>query len=297
MHDMKQAFLIARQNFCGWKSSLRIWMTFALEFVLCLMLSDQILSQAVRYETPLQILEPFIWTYGDATSVMLSSLLLILLFADMPFISQATPYWLIRTKRSVWLAGQIIYVVLTTTIYNVILVVSLSVIASPFSFVGNVWSKTAAMLGYGGGESITVPVSIKTMEISTPYSCALAVFGLMLCYSLLVAVLMLFFNLAFGNMTGVLSAFALNLYGILLNPGVFLKIFHFSGNLEYRANVLCGWLSPLNHATFPMHNFGYDYLPTLWASMGIFLLLIVIFIFLSGRKMRTHNFSFIQMNE
>lgn len=297
MHDMKQAFLIARQNFCGWKSNLRIWMTFALEFVLCLMLSDQILSQAVRYETPLQILEPFIWTYGDAASVMLSSLLLILLFADMPFISQATPYWLIRTKRSVWLAGQIIYVVLTTIIYNVVLVVSLSVIASPFSFVGNVWSKTAAMLGYGGGESITVPVSIKTMEISTPYSCALAVFGLTLCYSLLVAVLMLFFNLAFGNMTGVLSAFALNLYGILLNPGVFQKIFHFSGNLEYRANVLCGWLSPLNHATFPMHNFGYDYLPTLWASMGIFLLLIVIFIFLSGRKMRTHNFSFIQMNE
>lgn len=297
MHDIKQAFLIAGQNFCGWKSSLRIWMTFALEFVLCLMLSDQILSQAVRYETPLQIWEPFIWTYGDAASVMLSSLLLILLFADMPFISQATPYWLIRTKRSVWLAGQIIYVVLTTIIYNVILVVSLSVIASPFSFVGNVWSKTAAMLGYGGGENITVPVSIKTMEISTPYSCALSVFGLMLCYSLLVAALMLFFNLAFGNMTGVLSAFALNLYGILLNPGVFQKIFHFSGNLEYRANVLCGWLSPLNHATFPMHNFGYDYLPTLWASMGIFLLLIVIFIFLSGRKMRTYNFSFIQMNE
>lgn len=297
MHNIKQAFLIARQNFCGWKSSLRIWMTFALEFVLCLMLSDQILSQAIRYETPLQILEPFIWTYGDASSVMLSSLLLILLFADMPFISQATPYWLIRTKRSVWLAGQIIYVVLTTVIYNVLMVVSLGVIASPFSFVGNVWSKTAAMLGYGGGENITVPVSIKTMEISTPYSCVLAVFGLMLCYSLLVAVLMLFFNLAFGSMTGVLSAFALNLYGILLNPGVFQKIFHFSGNLQYRANVLCGWLSPLNHATFPMHNFGYDYLPTLGVSMGIFLVLIVILIFLSGWKMRTHNFSFVQMDE
>lgn len=297
MHDIKQAFLIARQNFCGWRYSLRIWMTFVLEFVLCLMLSDQILSQAVRYETPLQIFEPFIWTYGDAASVMLSSLLLILLFADMPFINQATPYWLIRTKRSVWLAGQMIYVVLTTIIYNVILVVSLSMIASPFSFIGNVWSKTAAMLGYGGGENITVPVSIKTMEMSTPYSCALAVFGLMLCYSLLVAVLMLFFNIALGNMAGVLSAFALNLYGILLNPGVFQKIFHFSGNLEYRANVLCGWLSPLNHATFPMHNFGYDYLPKLWSSIGIFLLFIILLIFLSGRKMRTHNFSFIQMDE
>ena len=49
-----------------------------------------------------------------------------------------------------------------------------------FSFLGNVWSETAAMLGYGGGEGITVPVSIKTMEISTPYQCAAVVFLLML---------------------------------------------------------------------------------------------------------------------
>ena len=70
-----------------------------------------------KYETILQVFEPFIWTYGDASSVMLSSLLLILLFADMPFISQATPYWLVRTKRKIWLAGQIIYVILATVIY------------------------------------------------------------------------------------------------------------------------------------------------------------------------------------
>lgn len=297
MRDVKQAFQIAKQNFSGWKKNPRIWMTFVLAFVLCLMLSDQVISQAVTYETVLQILEPFIWTYGDATSVMLSSLLLILLFADMPFVSQATPYWLIRTKRSVWLAGQILYVVLTTVIYNLFLLAVLGIMASPFSYVGNVWSKTAAMLGYGGGESITVPVSVKTMEISTPYSCALSVFGLMLLYSLFVAVFMLFLNLSAGNMAGVLGAFAMNLYGILLNPAIFQEIFHFTGNLKYRANVLCGWLSPLNHATFPMHNFGYDYLPRLWVSMGIFLLLIAVLIFLSGVKMRKYNFSFAQMDE
>ena len=49
---------------------------------------------------------------------------------------------------------------------------NLGIMGAPFSFTGNVWSETAAMLGYGGGESITVPVSIKTMESSTPYMCA-----------------------------------------------------------------------------------------------------------------------------
>ena len=75
---------------------------------------------------------------------------------------------------------------------------------APFSFTGNVWSETAAMLGYGGGESITVPVSIKTMESSTPYMCAAIVFGLVLLYTLFIAVLMLFLNLAAGNMAGVI---------------------------------------------------------------------------------------------
>ena len=221
MHNIKQAFQIAKQNFCGWRKNPRIYMTFILAAILCIMLSNQIISHAVKYETILQIFEPFIWTYGDATHVMLSSLLLMLLFADMPFINQSTPYWLIRTKRSVWLAGQIIYVVFTTVIYNLFMFVVLGIMGTPFSFWGNVWSETAAMLGYAGGESITIPVSIKTMEISTPYQCMLWVFLLMLLYTLFVAVFMLFLNITLGNMAGILGAFALNIYGLLLNPSVF----------------------------------------------------------------------------
>lgn len=297
MRDIKQAFWIAGQNFYGWKKSPRIWMTFILAAILCLMLSDQIISHAIKYETILQVFEPFIWTYGDASSVMLSSLLLILLFADMPFISQATPYWLVRTKRKIWLAGQIIYVILATVIYNIFLAVMLGIMGAPFSFTGNVWSETAAMLGYGGGESITVPVSIKTMESSTPYMCAAIVFGLVLLYTLFIAVLMLFLNLAAGNMAGVIGAFAVSLYRLLLNPDVFRKLFHFTESQEYRANVFCGWLSPLNQATFPMHSFGYDYLPGIGMSMFIFAILIIALIGLSAVRIKGYNFSFTQTNE
>lgn len=297
MRDVKQAFRIAGQNFSGWGKNPRIWMTFLLAAVLCLMLSDQIISRAVKYETILQVFEPFIWTYGDASSVMLSSLLLILLFADMPFISQATPYWLVRTKRKVWLAGQIIYVILATAIYNIFLAAMLGIMGAPFSFTGNVWSETAAMLGYGGGESITVPVSIKTMESSTPYGCAAVVFGLVLLYTLFIAVLMLFLNLTAGNMAGVIGAFAVSLYGLLLNPDMLRKLFHFTENQAYRANVLCGWLSPLNHAAFPMHSFGYDYLPGSGVSMSLVVVLITALIILSAVRIRSYNFSFAQMNE
>ena len=98
--------LIAGQNFSGWHRNARIWLTFALGLVLCLMLSDQMLTRAQTYDASIQIFEPFIWTFGDAESVLLSTLLLLVLFADMPFIDQAAPYRLVRTTRGIWLAAR-----------------------------------------------------------------------------------------------------------------------------------------------------------------------------------------------
>lgn len=298
MDKLKQIFRIAGKNFADWGRNPRIYITFFLAFVLCIMLSDQIVSFAQRYETIMQMFEPFIWTFGDKESVMLSSLLLILLFADMPFVSQATPYWLMRTSRKIWLAGQILYVVAATVIYNLFILVVEAVLVAPYAFPGNVWSETAAMMVYAAGEgSISLPISIKTMEISMPFSCAGRVFLLMLLYSLFIASVMLFLNLLRGTAWGVMGAIFVNLYGFLLNPLLFKKIFHLTGNLEYQANLWCGWLSPLNHATFPMHSFGYDYLPGIWVSTVLFLILIVILCLASGRRMRSYNFSFSQEDE
>ncbi len=297
MDKIRQIFQIAVWNFYGWNRNLRVWMTFLLTVVLCLMLSDEVLSYSRQYETALQLLEPFIWTYGDASSVMLSSLLLILLFADIPFITQVTPYELIRTKRSIWLAGQMVYVILTTLIYNIFLFMVQAIFAAPYAFMGNVWSKTAAMLGYGGATKDIIPVSVKTMENTLPLECALQVFLLMLCYLLFIAAVMLCGHLLFGSYAGIIGAFAVNLFGFLLNPGIFQSIFHLTGNLEYRANVICGWLSPLNHATFPMHNFGYDYLPQIWQSISSFIVGIIVLFVISMKQMQRYNFSYMQTED
>lgn len=197
-------------------------MTFALGFVLCLMLTNQILEQAQTFRTPVQMFEPLISTFGDAQSVMLSSLLLLLLFADMPFVNQMTPYWLIRTKRSVWMASQILYVILATCLYTVFLCLTELLIASPWAYVGNVWSQTAASIGYGSNNHLTVPVSIKTMEMTTPYKCAICVVFLMLLF------VIYYFRHACiksteGRAGGVVGALLINLYGILLTPDIFQK--------------------------------------------------------------------------
>lgn len=51
---------------------------------------------AEYYDSPVQAFEPFIWTFGDASSILLCSLLLILLFMDLPKLSPFTPYMLLR---------------------------------------------------------------------------------------------------------------------------------------------------------------------------------------------------------
>ena len=82
------------------------------------------------------------------------------------------------------------------------------------------------------------------------------------------------------------------LYGFLLNPELFKTIFQLPDELMYKANVAVGWLSPLNQATYHMHNFGYDLLPRLWMTYAIFGVLIALCFIMTLRSVRKYNFNF-----
>lgn len=294
MKRLKQILSVTSYNFRQWHKNPRIIITFCLAFVLCFLLSDKAVQFAKEYETTMQIVEAFVWTFGDANSILLSFLLLLLLFADMPFISSGTPFYLMRIDRKTWIAGQAVYIIVATAIYLMFILVATSLVCMTQSFVGDMWSETAAILGYSGaGQAVALPALVKTLEMSTPYACMLTIFLLMLLYTLLMVFIMLLFNLKKGQLGGVIGVFAFSLYGFLLNPQTIKAIFQLPDELMYKANVAVGWLSPLNHATYHMHNFGYDLLPRLWQTYLIFGILIVLFFFLSLRAIRKYNFNFI----
>ena len=242
----------------------------------------------------MQAFEPFVWTFGDANSVLLISLLLVLLFADIPFLGAGVPYFLVRMKRRTWAWGQLLYIVLATAIYMVFIFVATSLICAQNSFLGNMWSETAAILGYSGaGKAVALPALVKTLEMSRPYQCAFVIFLLMLAYTLTLVLLMLYCKLKFGKGAGVAAAFGFSLYGFLLNPELFKKMLRLPDELMYKANVLTGWLSPLNHATYHMHNFGYDLLPRLWQTFLIFTALIGLLMAMILRAIKRYNFLFL----
>ncbi len=288
-----QIIAIVKYNFRQWHKNPRIISAFLLAFILCFLLSDKAVNIAEKFGSTMQIAEAFVWTFGDSNSILLSSMLLLLLFIDMPFISSGTSLYLVRIDRKTWVISQSIYVFLATSIYLIFILLSTALVCMKQSFVGNMWSETAAYLGYSGeGVDSFLPAFVTTLEMTKPYECMVTIFTLMFLYTILMVSIMLFFNIWKGQIAGIISVFIFTIYGFLLNPQTIMKLMSLPEELTYIANVIVGWLSPLNHATYHMHSFGYDNLPTLLETYIIFGSLIVIFIVLTIIVSRKYNFNF-----
>ena len=111
-------------------------------------------------------------------------------------------------------------------------------------------------------------------------------------YTSVMVMLMLLCNLRFGQAAGVVSVLVYSVYGILMQPDTIQLILKLPDEAYYIANVIIGWVSPLNQATYHMHNFGYDKLPRLWQSYLIFFSLVVILYFASIRAAKRYQFTF-----
>ena len=83
-----------------------------------------------------------------------------------------------------------------------------------------------------------------------------------------------------------------SVFGLLMNPDIVAKWFGISMERMRIANILSGWISPLNHATYYMHNFGYDNLPRLWQSYLFFFLVSIVLFGGSLYKIKNYSFQF-----
>lgn len=292
MYRWKQIWIVALSNFRRWKRNPQIILTFCLGFIVCFLLSDKVLVFAEEHNTVLQMFEPFIWTFGDANSVLISSLLLLLLFSDLPNLNNEVPFLLVRTSRLTWMLGQIVYLVSATFLYMFFILISTCILSCSKVYAANMWSETAAVLGYSNiGSELFVPSFVKVMELSFPYGCTLHIFGLMIGYSVLMSSLVLFLNM-WKKKGGMIGGIIFSGLGFLLTPDIIAKIFHISSARMNLANIAFGWLSPLNHATYYMHNFGYDNLPRLQNSYIYFGIGSLVLFILSLLKIRTYSFNF-----
>ena len=120
------------------------------------------MQAAEYYDSPMQAFEPFIWTFGDTVSILLCTMLLILLFIDLPKLSPFTPYLLLRMKKSQWLFAQFLYIICAALLYMGYVFFVTGILCMKKTYIGNIWSKTAALLAYSEmGKQMSVPSTVK----------------------------------------------------------------------------------------------------------------------------------------
>lgn len=289
---IRQMILSAYVNIRTAYLSPKLWLAFALGFVICFLLSNKVVMFSQQHDTVLQMMEPFIWTFGDAKSILIISLCLLLLFSDVPRVSNDVPLFLVRTDRLTWLAGQLLYVMLITFVYVLFIFIATLILSGTRTYTANLWSMTAAILGYSTiGEEIAVPAFVKVLELSFPYEVTGHIFGLMLGYSLMMASLIVTLNLWRDNL-GMIGGIVYSGFGFLMNPEIIQKLLHLPQTRERIANIIFGWISPLNQATYYMHSFGYDMLPKLWMSYVYFGTMSLLLFGVSFFKIRNYSFHF-----
>ncbi len=293
-----QILKVCRYHFSRWRNNKRVMMSFLLAGIISFLLTEKVMNFSLDNQTALQLFEPFVWVYGDGESILLCAMAAILLFADMPFLDGAVPYYLVRIKVRTWVLGQILYIISATFLYTLFTLLVTCLFCLKNAFIGNMWSPTAALLGYSKyGEKIAVPAMLKTFELSRPVQCMVTIFLLMLLYVLLSVLIMFLFTLWKGQVAGVTSVFIFHIFGFVLNPDWIKVTLGLGEKTAYIANILCGWLSPLREVTYHLHNFGYDMLPRLRDTYLIFTGIILTLLLLIIWKMKRYSFHFLGTTE
>ena len=279
-------------DFIEWRKNIRIVYSFLIAFVFCFLVTDGFLTYASD-SGAVQFLEAFIFSFGDGNYLLLITLLFLLLFADMPFLSSATPFLLVREGRRRWLAGQFLYIFISSCIFMIFMLISTVCLSAGNAFVGNKWSVVTAELSYANKKTeMNLPVSTKVLEMSRPYNVAICIFILIFLYVFMLMSIKMFFTIRKGALAGTAAVITVSTYGLIMNPANIALFFNLGDESLYKARVFVGWASPLNHAIYGMHNFGYDKLPRIWHSILIFVAITTVFICLSYRSLRKYNFSF-----
>lgn len=153
---------------------------------------------------------PFLLTSNYSVKMFL--LLAILLFCNAPFMDEAQLYIVVRTGRRKWCAGQILYMMMLSGIYTLILILFTMVALIPELSVRSDWGKVINTLAQTGiAASQGIPISFDYSIILKYHPITAMILEGVLCWLLFV----LFGNLIFSvNMK--ISKFAGNILAVAI---------------------------------------------------------------------------------
>lgn len=122
MELFRPVLAICVQNLRKWKTDYRIWIIGLIGYVTILVFVDDMerIVTGLRTAMPIWIF-PFI--YSQFHMKLIYTLLLVLLFCNAPFIDSNQTFMYMRSGRIKWLLGQMLYVIVSSGIYYLFLMV------------------------------------------------------------------------------------------------------------------------------------------------------------------------------
>ncbi len=172
MNHLKTILHISAQNFRKWQTDYRIWTIAVFLLILTLMYADDFrrVADYLNEKAPIWIF-PFMYT--KKTAKVLFMLPVTLLFCDAPFIDKNQMFVMMRTSRTKWLCGQILYIISAGAVYY-LFIFAISVLSMIFWGEPSLeWDKAIVTAAYNSGvlteaNANWVTVSRTTVEFFTP---------------------------------------------------------------------------------------------------------------------------------
>ena len=220
MHDfsLKKSLAVAKTEYIKWSFNPRIIMMMVLLIFIKTCAIDPLTERAIEMNSPLNVLEPFIAVGNSGLLVLILPVVYLTLISDFPRVDGNTLFFIHRTGKLNWLIGQIVFAVMSLFSFLGVVFLGSVVPVLANSFWGNNWSSVVTRYEIlfpkktGGLASQLVPANLYNQL--PPFSAALQPYILLSCYLLIIALIMLLFNILKHKIMGFFTAGSLIAFGV-----------------------------------------------------------------------------------
>ncbi|WP_025688567.1 hypothetical protein [Paenibacillus zanthoxyli] len=240
MNSIPNYFSISGNNIRRWFTNPRIYILIALLLILMWTYLGPILffSKGIGYRVAPWVF-PFISNFSYTQRFMMLGI--VFLFCDAPFVNEGQPYLLIRSGRTHWALGQILYIMLATAIYFLFLAVISILMLTPNLFLSTDWGKllgTLAQTSVGQDFNVHLPISYKIQTMYTPVQAFSLSLLLDWCAGTLLGLTIFITNIYLNRAIGAILASAIILLDVAVYNNFTDYAYHFSPVSMARLAVL-----------------------------------------------------------
>ena len=149
---MLSCIKVALWHLKSWKGSARTIIVFLLAVIMTVYQSMEYLGYAKEVDMIVNCLETYILVTNNEVYSVVMFILVLVLFADAPFMDNNSLYVVSRIGRYRWCIGKMLYIIIAAIVFNLVCMLTTVIVSIPYSYPGDIWS--SAFIASTNGETV-----------------------------------------------------------------------------------------------------------------------------------------------